>query len=182
MTLPQKPVPEISAQTKSSWKPIRHDHSAGGVAFRRAPATGELEIALIATRGGKRWQLPKGSRERDESPLDTALREVEEESGLCTACERFLMSIDYWYWDTYRREVPELVHKTVDFYLLRVTGGVLNDSSYEVDAVGWYSIDRALELLAFKGEMEVVRAAQALLNTLQDGAMQDGAGDECSGA
>jgi 8-oxo-dGTP pyrophosphatase MutT (NUDIX family) len=169
VSLPQKPLPEISDQTKSTWKPIRHDHSAGGVVFRRGPETGELEVALIATRGGKRWQLPKGSRERDESSLDTALREVEEESGLSTTCERFLLTIDYWYWDTYRREVPELVHKTVDFYLLRVTGGALNDSSYEVDAVGWFSFDRALELLAFDGEVEVVKSALALLSESADG-------------
>jgi 8-oxo-dGTP pyrophosphatase MutT (NUDIX family) len=179
-------LPEISAQTKATWTRVRHDTSAGGVAYRRvavteggATVTGatvtsatetnageggtEIEVALIATRGGRRWQLPKGSREVNESSLQTAMREVHEEVGLLTADEGFLKSIDYWYWDTYRKDVPELVHKQVDFYLLRVVGGVLNDSSYEVDAVGWFTLDRARHALTFVGEREVLEMAQVQL-------------------
>ena len=169
-------LPEISAQTIATWTRIRHDRSAGGVAYRRVrvsqsdtpaeamPTSEErIEVALIATRGGRRWQLPKGSREADESSLQTAIREVHEEVGLLTASEGFLQTIDYWYWDTYRKEVPELVHKAVDFYLLRVVGGVLSDSSYEVDAVGWFTLERALAALTFDGEREVLEMAQKLL-------------------
>lgn len=121
------------------------------------------EIALIATRGGRRWQLPKGSREPHESPLETAIREVAEEVGLRTVYETDLQTIDYWYWDTYRKDVPELVHKTVNFYLLRVVGGELSDASYEVDAVGWFSFDQAEAMLTFAGEQAVVRQARAYL-------------------
>ncbi len=137
---PEKP--EISAQTKRNWRPAREDHSAGGVAYRRTE-TGHLELALIATHGGARWQLPKGSVESGETPQETALREVEEEAGLTTVYEHFLKTIDYWYWDTYRKTTPELVHKQVDFFLLRVVGGELSDRSYEVDGVGWFSPEEA---------------------------------------
>ena len=37
---------------------------------------GHIEAALIATRGGTRWQLPKGTCEEGETPEQTALREV----------------------------------------------------------------------------------------------------------
>jgi 8-oxo-dGTP pyrophosphatase MutT (NUDIX family) len=171
-TTPRESLPEISALTKSTWQRKRRDHSAGGVAFRRAPAgegeAGEFEIALIATRGGKRWQLPKGSREGDERSEQTAVREVEEEVGLRTEVVEFLSSIDYWYWDTYRKDVPELVHKTVDFFLLRVVGGALNDACYEVDAVGWFSFDAAVRIMTFSGELEVVRLARERLNAGAD--------------
>jgi 8-oxo-dGTP pyrophosphatase MutT (NUDIX family) len=165
-------LPEISAQTKETWARTRHDNSAGGVAYRRVAAsggTGEsnigevIEVALIATRGGRRWQLPKGSREADESSLETAIREVHEEVGLETVHEGFLQTIDYWYWDTYRKEVAELVHKSVDFYLLRVVGGALSDASYEVDAVGWFTLEEALHILTFAGEREVLQMAQEKL-------------------
>lgn len=165
MSINRSTLPEISAQTKQTWTRIRHDNSAGGVAYRRVAAQGgageNIEVALIATRGGRRWQLPKGSREANESSLQTAIREVHEEVGLHTENEGFLQTIDYWYWDTYRKEIAELVHKSVDFYLLRVVGGVLSDSSYEVDAVGWFSLERALHVLTFAGEREVVQMAQA---------------------
>jgi 8-oxo-dGTP pyrophosphatase MutT (NUDIX family) len=162
--LNRRELPEISEQTKRSWRPIRHEHSAGGVAYRFNPDTNQIEIALIATRGGMRWQLPKGALEEREASLEAAIREVYEEVGLCTEAECFLKSIDYWYWDTYRKSVPELVHKAVDFYLLRTVGGTLSDQCYEVDAVAWYPPEQALEILTFAGETEVVRLALARLD------------------
>lgn len=161
---PDKPNPqEISAPGKRRRQRTRRAHSSGGVAYRRHPTNGEIQIALIATRGGERWQLPKGSREAHETSIQTAIREVEEEVGLRSEHEAFLRTIDYWYWDTYRRLEPELVHKSVDFYLLRVVGGTLSDDSYEVDAVGWFSLAEAQAILTFSGESEVLRLAQERL-------------------
>jgi 8-oxo-dGTP pyrophosphatase MutT (NUDIX family) len=146
--------------------PTRRDRSAGGVAYRRHPRTGAFQIALIATRGGQRWQLPKGALEEGESPLQAAQREVWEEVGLETEDEGFLREIDYWYWDTYRKSPPERVHKSVAFYLLRAIGGTLSDASFEVDAVGWFSPTEAQAKLSFPGEREVVLEALARLERL----------------
>jgi 8-oxo-dGTP pyrophosphatase MutT (NUDIX family) len=158
----RRSLPEISAHTKQTWRHIRRDYSAGGVAYRRLP-NGHIDIALIATHGGARWQLPKGSVEPDETSLETAIREVEEEAGLQTVDEGFLQTIDYWYWDTYRKQVPELVHKKVDFYLLRMVGGELSDLSYEVDSVGWFTPQQVLQTLTFAGERAVVQLAIEML-------------------
>jgi hypothetical protein len=81
---------------------------------------------------------------------------VEEEVGLLTVCEGYLRRVEYWYWDTHRKDVPELVHKEVDFYLLRVIGGNLNGACYEVDAVGWYSAREAAQMLTFAGEKDAL--------------------------
>ena len=100
--------------------------------------------------------MPKGACEPGETLEETAVREVREESGLETAMERFLRTIEYWYWDTYQKETPELVHKRVDLFLLRVVGGELSDASFEVDGVAWFTLPQALDLLTFPGEREVV--------------------------
>jgi 8-oxo-dGTP pyrophosphatase MutT (NUDIX family) len=152
---------EITEEVKRTWRRRRNDYSAGGVAYRRSGD--EIEIALIATRSGTRWQLPKGTCESGETSEQTALREVAEEVGLTTNCEAFLQSIDYWYWDTYRKETPELVHKRVDFYLLRMTGGELTDNSIEVDSTAWFRLHDALDVLTFLGERDVVQTAADLL-------------------
>ena len=152
-------APEITPDVLSSWPHRREDHSAGGVTFRRGVDVPSYEVALIATRGGTRWQLPKGACEADESSEQTAMREVEEEVGLLTTVEEFLTAIEYWYWDTFRRTVPELVHKRVDFFLLRTVGGVLSDKSFEIDSAGWFAPDQALGLLTFAGEREVMELA-----------------------
>ncbi|MCB0071301.1 MAG: NUDIX domain-containing protein [Caldilineaceae bacterium] len=154
----RKDPPQISDEIKRTWKRSRLDISSGGVAYRYHH--GEVEVALIATRGGTRWQLPKGSREAGETSLQTAIREVAEEVGLTTESDGFLRTIDFWYWDTYRKDVPELVHKRVDFFLLRVVGGVISDASHEVDGVAWFTLEQALNVLTFKGERGVVRMAQ----------------------
>lgn len=169
---------QITDEIKRTWRRRRHDHSAGGVAYRwlegsqaaagvqdgmRDARWEALEIALIATRSGTRWQLPKGTCESGETAEQTALREVLEEVGLQTECEGFLQAIEYWYWDTYRKETPELVHKRVDFFLLRVTGGELSDASIEVDSTAWFTPADALRVLTFPGEREVVQTALARL-------------------
>jgi len=159
-------LPEISPDTKKNWRHVRLDRSAGGVAYQRVVGAAQYELALIATHGGTRWQLPKGSVEPGETSLQAAIREVEEESGLQTADEGFLKTIDYWYWDTYRKDVPELVHKQVDFYLLRMIGGELSDDSYEVDSVGWFTPEQAIALLTFAGEKAVVELAVERLRAL----------------
>jgi 8-oxo-(d)GTP phosphatase len=142
----------------------RRSYSAGGVAFRTIPTQGGeaglIQVALIATSGGRRWQLPKGRLEADEEPVVAAIREVEEETGLVAVYEAFLKTIEYHYLDTYSRYIPELVIKRVDFFLLRVVGGELNDQSFEVDDVAWYTPTEALALLTFPSEQECIQLAQ----------------------
>jgi len=167
VTYERSSLPEITPETRRTWRRTRQDRSAGGVAYAFVPPTSPvtpdgastLQVALIATHNSKRWQLPKGSREPGESSIETAIREVEEETGLLTEHKAFLQTIDYWYWDTYQKEVPELVHKLVDFYLLRVIGGELNDSSYEVDDVQWFTTEAALRVMTFTGEKAVLEQA-----------------------
>lgn len=161
---PHSPNPALY-RTQSHRRTVRHSHSAGGVAYRIAPGaaemgTGLIQVALIATHQGRRWQLPKGRLEQDEKSLDAALREVHEETGLITCYEAFLQTIEYRYLDTYSRYIPELVIKQVDFYLLRVAGGELCNLSFEVDDVAWYTPEEALSQLTFPSEQECIRLAQ----------------------
>ncbi|MEZ4677894.1 MAG: NUDIX hydrolase [Caldilineaceae bacterium] len=169
MTYDRSSLPEITPETRRTWRRTRQDRSAGGVAYRSVADSGSFQIALIATHGGQRWQLPKGSRETGESSIETAIREVAEETGLHTESRDFLRTIDYWYWDTYQKDVPELVHKLVDFYLLKVIGGDLDDSSYEVDAVQWFTLDEARNVMTFAGEKEVLEQAIARLQERKAG-------------
>jgi len=142
---------------------VRQTHSAGGVAYRRqitdAGRACNVQVALIATANGRRWQLPKGRLEPGEKAVQAAIREVEEETGLQTVVETFLRSVEYSYTDTYRRIIPETVHKRVDFYLLRVVGGTLSDQSFEVTGVVWTTPQEALRRLTFAGERACVRQA-----------------------
>jgi 8-oxo-dGTP pyrophosphatase MutT (NUDIX family) len=47
----------------------------------------ERELLLCHVTGQQHWDLPKGGMAAGESPLETALRETEEETGLALAAE-----------------------------------------------------------------------------------------------
>jgi 8-oxo-dGTP pyrophosphatase MutT (NUDIX family) len=157
-------LPPIDEHTRRHWRRQRIDHSAGGVIYR-INERGAVEAALISTRGGTRWQLPKGTCESGETVEETALREVAEECGLTGKCEAHLGVIEYWYWDTHQRAVPELVRKRVDFYLMRAVGGELNDASIEVDGVNWFPLEQALAALTYPSEREILQRAMDRLET-----------------
>lgn len=134
--------------------------SAGGVIYRRR--RGQAEVCLIATQGGKAWQLPKGLIERGEPPEETARREVAEETGLRGDLLRRLDKIEYWYvWDEGGERTR--IHKLVYFYLFRYTGGSTKDHDEEVDDARWFALAEAQERLSFENEQRVLNlAAEAL--------------------
>jgi ADP-ribose pyrophosphatase YjhB (NUDIX family) len=60
--------------------------SSGGVVYRRGQA-GSLEVALCGRLQSRTWSLPKGTPEEGETIQQTALREVQEETGLEVSIE-----------------------------------------------------------------------------------------------
>lgn len=60
------------------------------------------ELLLIYRRG--KWDLPKGKMETGETPLDCALREVHEETGLKTQPGSFIGLTYHDYFDAWNNE------------------------------------------------------------------------------
>jgi 8-oxo-dGTP diphosphatase len=131
-------------------------YSAGGVIYRSD--AGGLQIALIATNGGERWGLPKGHVRRGETAEAAAAREIAEETGLRGEVQRHLATIEYWF-----RAGPTRIHKYVDFFLLRYTGGALAPQEAEVDDARWFSLDEALRLASFARERDVLELVWRLV-------------------
>jgi 8-oxo-dGTP pyrophosphatase MutT (NUDIX family) len=137
--------------------------SAGGVIYR--PTPGGYEVCLISTKGGTRWQLPKGKRESGETLEETAAREVLEETGLTGRVGERLSKIDLWFtWNDGDGAVRH--HKLVYFYLLEYEHGSTADHDDEVEDACWFDADEAMERLTFPNERKVVARA---LEALRDG-------------
>lgn len=147
----------------------RTERSAGGVCYRSSGAG--PEIALIKTHEG-RWQLPKGWIEDGEAPEAAALREVREEAGLEAEIVAPLDTIEYWYVSRYDPE-PARVHKFVQFFLARCTGGSTDDHDDEVTEARWLPIEDAARTLSHEDERRIVAAARALLRE-RDSATAEG--------
>ncbi len=150
----------MSDQHKESKIETVKQISAGGVLFRES--SGQIEIALIATRDGRVWGLPKGLAEASENLARTAHREVEEETGLTGKIIKKIESIHYWY---SHKEGDRTTHyfKIVYFFLMKLTGGDTARHDHEVGEVRWFPIEEALKKVTYPGEQNIIRKARELL-------------------
>ncbi|HEY7691029.1 MAG TPA: NUDIX domain-containing protein [Gaiellaceae bacterium] len=144
---------------------MRREFSAGGVLVRRL--RGRWHLAAIRP-GGKPpgvWALPKGGIGPGEDPGATAVREVEEETGVRGRLDRKLGDVRYVYtWG------GERVFKVVSFFLVRYSAGRLGsvapEFEHEVAEVRWLPIEDAPRLLAYKGERDMAAKAIDALGVL----------------
>jgi 8-oxo-dGTP pyrophosphatase MutT (NUDIX family) len=138
--------------------PIKREVSSGGVIFRKN--NDSVEIALIAVKGCKVWCLPKGNIDKGEKPDVTAVREVEEETGLKGRIIEKLGEINYWY---YIKEEEARCRKTVHFFLLEYESGDISKHDWEVDKAAWFPINDALKIASHKNEREMIEKAKERL-------------------
>lgn len=137
--------------------------SAGGVAFRSNKT--EIEVAIVAVNPSLRWQLPKGLIDEGETEQQAALREVREEAGIeCAALEK-IETVEYWYFATNKGNRVRY-HKFVHFFLMKYLSGSVANHDHEIAEARWVSMDKAIEMLAFKSEKETVNKAKILIERL----------------
>jgi 8-oxo-dGTP pyrophosphatase MutT (NUDIX family) len=120
---------------------------------KRTPADAEL-IAL-----------PKGSIDPGETPEETAVREIREETGVRAQLLDKLRDIRYIYVRNWGNRAK--VSKTVSFYVLLYRSGRLGNIApamqVEVQNAFWLPLEQAPLKLSFKGEREVAESALAYL-------------------
>jgi len=137
---------------------MKREFSAGGVLVRRL--RGEWVFAAIRPAGKPAglWALPKGRIDSGESPEETAVREVAEETGAQGTSVGKLGDIRYVFtWS------GERIFKVVSFYRVRYSRGRLGDlppaTAHEVGDVRWLPLADGPSLLAYKGEQEMASKA-----------------------
>ena len=153
--------------------------SAGGVVLR--PTADGWEMAVIEPRkeasasrpgsAGKKTSqkmllaLPKGLVDPGEKPEQAAVREVAEETGITAVLVTKLGDTKYAYVRSWGDQ--ERVFKIVSFYLFRYQSGEIDqiaaEMRIEVKRALWISLEEAEKKLAYRGEKDMVRRAQAYL-------------------
>ena len=139
----------------------RSEEAAGAVVFRRRGDLVEVAVAeqRDRLRGDLRVRLPKGKPEPGESPEQTALREVREETGLSGRILGRLEEVRYVYRDHRGRPVDKLVR----FYLMEHQSGDPRPLDGEMERVFWCSLAEACARLSFATEQHVVQRARERL-------------------
>ncbi|MFN8122810.1 MAG: NUDIX domain-containing protein [Thermoleophilia bacterium] len=135
--------------------PTRRHHSAGGVVVAVRGGAAHLAVIRPAGRPEGHWTLPKGTVEDGEAPLQSALREVREETGLICEAGHQLPTLRYFYTSDGVR-----IAKTVDYWLMTPLAGDIDalDEAMrvEVHEARWLPLAAAARDLAYEDERRMV--------------------------
>ncbi len=118
--------------------------SFGIVPLRRE--NNEWKVLLILHREGNHWGFPKGKANEGEKQLETACRELKEETNL--NIKEVLRDTPFVEHYQFRRK-SEQIHKSA-FYFPAMVEGELLCQPEEIRDAKWCSLNEALNQLSFK--------------------------------
>ncbi len=125
--------------------------AAGCLVWRLSPpeaSTGPVQILVIHRSRYDDWSFPKGKRNKGETDLECALREVKEETSVTGKLGSELETIHYR--DHKNR------HKVVRYWLLQSDGSAAFVANDEVDRVRWLSPGEAVAVLSYGHDRKLV--------------------------
>lgn len=133
--------------------------AAGGVVVRKVNDL--YEAILVQHAGHKGWGFPKGHIEAGESLDETALREVEEETGVKADIVEKLLVTHY----RFQTARGTLIDKSVHWYLMRYREEGRQTHAHEILAAEWVPLDAIIERLTFDNERELFAIARRTMES-----------------
>lgn len=131
-----------------------HEKSCGAIVYRRFH--GNIEILLIKHVNSGHWSFPKGHVEGNETELETARREIKEETGLDVILDQtFRETVTY----SPRRDTQ----KVVVYFLALARNYDYVPQEEEIAEIRWVDILRATRLLTYENDKTIVNKARAAI-------------------
>lgn len=132
-----------------------YESSCGAVVYR--DIKGEIRYLLIKNKRSAHWGFPKGHIEPGETKIETAKREVLEETGIhINIIDGFECISKYKIRDRIEKKVSIFVGTTKD------TSTIIQQE--EIEDYIWLTYDRAMSLLKFDNDKNILSSAHTYLN------------------
>ena len=139
---PQAHLVEVTAENRDELARTLHLSLPDTVQSCGAIVIAEGQVLMVRSRKG--WSFPKGHQESGETPVQTARREVFEETGI-------EVEID----SSFSRTVPSILpgdRRTVTFFFGHSPKGCLPPIPHEVPDARWFPLTEAAELIPFPAD------------------------------
>ena len=137
---------------------MKREKSCGALVYR--VKDDRYELLLLKHRCGGHWSFPKGHVEDRETEVQTALREVHEETGLdIELTDGFRQSVEYF-------PKPN-VKKQVVYFLGHALHENVKRQEEEVSEIQWKPLDEAYQAVTFKNDKNLIAEARKYLPPLQ---------------
>ena len=131
-----------------------HEKSCGAIVYRRFH--GNVEILLIKHINSGHWSFPKGHVEGDETELETAKREIKEETGLDVI-------LDQTFRETVSYSPKRDTQKIVVYFLALARNYDFVPQAEEIAEIRWVDIIRATHMLTYENDKTIVNKARAAI-------------------
>lgn len=134
---------------------MQNEKSCGAIVYRKFH--GNTEILLIKHINSGHWSFPKGHMEGDETEVETAMREIKEETGIDVI-------IDPTFRETVTFSPRKDTQKVVVYFIAKARKSDFTPQEDEIAEIKWVEIGRACSVLAYENDKSIVNKAKAVIN------------------
>ncbi|HDR3493167.1 TPA: NUDIX domain-containing protein [Bacillus wiedmannii] len=133
---------------------MQREKSCGVIIYQNKPDTRYL---IVKSKANGHWGFPKGHIEENETEIDTAKREVKEETGLDVLIhEDFKTSMEY--------KISETIKKEVILFLGTPMSTSVTIQKDEIAIYKWATFADILNLFKHENQKQILKQAHEFLN------------------
>lgn len=111
----------------------------------------EKKEILLVHSVQEHWEMPKGHMEPGETEVETAIREVKEETNI----DVFILDENKKYVETY--SPYEGTRKKVVYFLARNKNNMVQPQLEEITEIKWLSLEKAIPMISYESSKKIIK-------------------------